>query len=530
MTTGFKPESDGNQKEPAPAGFPAGVHASQGNSRPNVHQRFGTSLFPVICLIISGKWIDHSCSRGESLATPADRQAVCRLFPPDVAQQFAGSPPQGRDNVQLEYQQSLVMQQYQLQAQYQMLQYGKMQHPGQMMPMMPLGGGYPGYGQSAHITVETMHAQNIDELKRFVSMVDPVDVKRVIEQCKMVPREMAYTSLIQMAGKMRQVQKAVAIFEAMTDSKHAVKPNMYSYTALISALARVGDWKLAEKYFSEMSTRAETDPSVAPNRVTFSSMISVYEKAGMFDSAIQVYERQIEAKIRPDLITYMAVLGACKASGEEKAMQRAAEIIDDMHASNLTATSMTYLNVIAACENHPQIALRMLRSMTKRNVEITPGIYNSVMNALYTGRLKDEAVQLAKSADRASVRLNHVFFDSVLKLCSEAGDYHSADALHRIMIRSGMRMSPQIAGLILCAHMQGNDSVEVIEQLNDRFRADGVIPLLPARKEVVECVHEVLSNTNNTVNDGLTTKVAYELSDMSAHSILDSSDVVDAPH
>ena len=416
------------------------------------------------------------------------------------------------------------MQQYQLQAQYHMHQYGMMQHPSQMMPMMMMGGDYHGYAQ-APLNVEMMHAQNIDELKRFVSMVNPADVKRVIEQSKMVPREMAYTSLIQMAGKMRQVQKAVAIFEAMNGSKHAVKPNMYSYTALISALARVGDWKLAEKYFSEMTARAETDPSVAPNCVTFSSMISVYEKAGKFDLAIQLYERQIKAKIQPDLITYMSVLGACKGSGEEKMLERAAEIIEDMHASDLTATSTTYLAVMGACESHPQIALRILQGMTKRRVDITPGIYNAVMHALYNGGLKDDAVELAKRADRASVRLNHVFFDSVIKLCSEAGDYMSADIMHRIMIKSGMRMSPQIAGLILCAHMQGNDSVDQIERLNNRFRVEcGVVPLLPARKEVVECVHEVLTNTNSSVKGGLAAdKAAYELSDKSTLSDVDAT-------
>lgn len=456
-----------------------------------------------------------------SIRRPLTRETRCSFSLP-IAAQFAGMP-HVQNNAQMGYQQSLAMQQYQLQAQYQMLQYGMMQHPGQMMPMMMMPRGYHEYGQPP-LTIETMQAQNIDELKRFVTMVDPADVKRVIEQSKMVPREMAYTSLIQMAGKMRQVQKAVAIFEAMTDSKHAVKPNMYSYTALISALARVGDWELAEKYFSEMTRRAETDPSVAPNCVTFSSMISVYEKAGKFDAAIQLYERQIEAKIQPDLITYVSVLGACKGAGDEKALERAAEIIEDMHASDLTATSTTYLSLLGACESHPQIALRVLRSITMRRLDITPSIYNAVMHALYKGGLKDEAVELAKRAGRASVRLNHVFFDSVIKLCSEAGDYMSADLLQHIMIKSGMRMSPQIAGLILSAHMQGNDSVEAIECLNDCFRAEhGVIPLLPARKEVVECVHEVLTNTNITVKGGLTAEKAADLSDKSTYSEVDTT-------
>jgi len=39
--------------------------------------------------------------------------------------------------------------------------------------------------------------------------------------------------------------------------------------------------------------------------------------------------------------------------------------------------------------------------------------------------------------------------------------------------------------------MQGNDSVEAIERLNQQFKAEDIVPLLPARKEIVECVDEI---------------------------------------
>lgn len=67
---------------------------------------------------------------------------------PSIAAQFAGMP-HVQNNAQMGYQQSLAMQQYQLQAQYQMLQYGMMQHPGQMMPMMMMPRGYHEYGAAA---------------------------------------------------------------------------------------------------------------------------------------------------------------------------------------------------------------------------------------------------------------------------------------------------------------------------------------------------------------------------------------------
>ena len=145
--------------------------------------------------------------------------------------------------------------------QYQQLQYEQLMQYQNMLQYQSMMFQQNGGGEFHHkplSTVDTMHANNIDELKRFVGMVAPGDVKRVIEQSRITPREMAFTSLIQMAGKMRQIEKAVAIFEAMKDSKFDVKPNMYSYTALISAISRVGDWELAEEYFAEMEARSDT--------------------------------------------------------------------------------------------------------------------------------------------------------------------------------------------------------------------------------------------------------------------------------
>jgi pentatricopeptide repeat protein len=299
-----------------------------------------------------------------------------------------------------------------------------------------------------------------------------------------------------------------------------VRPNMYSYTALISALARVGDWESAEKYFAEMNELSKTDPTVTPNRVTFSSMISAYEKAKKYDSAIAMYEQQLEAKIQPDLITYLSVIGACQASRDEKALRRAVDILENMHSSNLTGTPIMYFNLLAACVDHWEVAVQVLQGMQKHGVEVTPNMYNSVMQSLFLARQKDQAVDLAKQVDKNSVRLNHVFFDSVLKLCSDHGDFKSADAIHSIMVKSQVQVSPQCAGLIISAHMQGNNCIKAIESLSEEFEKAGVLPVLPARKEVVACVSEVLATEGDAPM--LASSKTCEFSDISVQSEIDT--------
>jgi pentatricopeptide repeat protein len=69
------------------------------------------------------------------------------------------------------------------------------------------------------------------------------------------------------------IPQALEIFHAMRDRKD-VKPNTFSYSALISALARAGRWKEAETFFNELQGLAEEDEYCKPNTVTYAAMIS----------------------------------------------------------------------------------------------------------------------------------------------------------------------------------------------------------------------------------------------------------------
>ena len=78
---------------------------------------------------------------------------------------------------------------------------------------------------------------------------------------------------VQFVSKLRQPEKAAEIFEAM-ESKANVKPNAFSYSALISALGRMGQWQDAERYFLQMKECSENDPTCKPNAIAYASMIT----------------------------------------------------------------------------------------------------------------------------------------------------------------------------------------------------------------------------------------------------------------
>ncbi len=89
----------------------------------------------------------------------------------------------------------------------------------------------------------------------------------------------------------------------------------FSYSALISACGRAGRWQQAEQLFWELQQKATQDPSARPNTVTYSALISAYEKGGQLEKALAAFRQQLAACVEPDLITYSSLISACERAG-----------------------------------------------------------------------------------------------------------------------------------------------------------------------------------------------------------------------
>lgn len=128
---------------------------------------------------------------------------------------------------------------------------------------------------SSSNAASTVGAVDMEQLKASVLAAEAGtgEVAKVIQGACFTPRHNAFTTLLQLASKARQPEKAIEIFEAM-QAHSGIAPNKFTYSALISAQARVGKWEQAEKYFNEMREKAKTDPTLLPNTVTYAALIS----------------------------------------------------------------------------------------------------------------------------------------------------------------------------------------------------------------------------------------------------------------
>lgn len=187
-------------------------------------------------------------------------------------------------------------------------------------------------------------AWDMETLKAMIrySVAGRGDVKRAIETCTFRPREQAFTTLINLCGRLRDWKKAVEVFEAMKGLR-GVRANTYTYSALISACSSAGEWEEAVEVFESMKEAAASDPGCRPNHVTYSALITACERGGKFGKAIELYDEMLMHSIAPDKITFISALSACEKCEN---WERAESILEAMHAQGLPGTSGVYVELL----------------------------------------------------------------------------------------------------------------------------------------------------------------------------------------
>ncbi|EFN59867.1 hypothetical protein CHLNCDRAFT_133694 [Chlorella variabilis] len=292
----------------------------------------------------------------------------------------------------------------------------------------------------------------MDVLKARIMEAAPGEVQGVISSVQFVPRAAAFTSLIQM-------------------------PNTFSYSALISALARAGRWQEAERYFQELAAKAQRHPDMQPNTVTYAALISAYEKGGQLDRALAAFERQLAADVAPDLITYSSLITACERAGS---LGQASCLLDQLHGSGLVGNHQLYHGLLSACQvaGRWELAVEVFLGMQCATMRPTAHTVGLLLGTLCEAGQAGHALCLLCEALRGRYELGPSAYHAVLQLLAGLGDWRAALGVYRAMqlVKAGPDASS--AGLIVAACMHGGNQA-LAAQLAGEFVAQGLLQPAP---------------------------------------------------
>jgi pentatricopeptide repeat protein len=155
-------------------------------------------------------------------------------------------------------------------------------------------------------------------------------------------------------------KRAIDFLESMS-KKHGLKPDVISYSTAAAAVAsglplEDAQWRTCVGLLDIMAERG-----IAPDKFTYSSVITCCAKAGRAAEALRVFWRMEEGDVSPNVITYSGVLRACanaKISPQDGGqMQYSTEALQllarmrEQHTPPISADITCINDAMASCVN-----------------------------------------------------------------------------------------------------------------------------------------------------------------------------------
>lgn len=256
--------------------------------------------------------------------------------------------------------------------------------------------------------------------------------------------------------------------------------NVFVASALVDMYSKAGAIKYAEDMFSQMKER---------NSVTYTTMILGYGQHGMGERAISLFLSMQESGIKPDAITFVAVLSACSYSG---LVDEGLKIFEDMReVYNIQPSSEHYCCITDMLGRVGRVneAYEFVKGLGEEgNIA---ELWGSLLGSC---RLHGE-LELAETVSERLAKLdkgkNFSGYEVLLSnMYAEEQNWKSVDRVRRGMREKGLkkevgRSGIEVAGYVNCfvsrdqEHPHSGEIYDAIDGLAKDMRGNSFLTTLP---------------------------------------------------
>lgn len=188
--------------------------------------------------------------------------------------------------------------------------------------------------------------------------------------------------------------------------------------------------------------------------IIYNSMLDVLISLNEFEKANDVYKMISKyPEVVPDQITFNTLIkGACKS----KDFDKAEKYFNDMRLNNLKPNRITYNSImdLTVKLKNMKMSLYFIDLMQKDQISADGFTYSIILNGL---KLNDSSPDLVKSSLKKikkvillnEFRLDEIFFNSVLDVCSKYGFYKEMEEFYNLIKENNVRESAITLGIMI---------------------------------------------------------------------------------
>lgn len=174
----------------------------------------------------------------------------------------------------------------------------------------------------AQLPTQMDHLINLDEILSALKQTTSAEgLHEVMANWK---GKLSFRLMMSLLKEERDWQRSLALHDWMLE-EGGYRASTFGYNIVIRNVLKNRRWTLGEGLVSEM-----IEKKVAPDKFTYSTLISSFGKAGKFDSALMWLHRMEEKGITPDLVTFSTVI---VLAGKLKNFTRAVSLFSKMRVA-----------------------------------------------------------------------------------------------------------------------------------------------------------------------------------------------------
>jgi len=237
---------------------------------------------------------------------------------------------------------------------------------------------------------------------------------------------------------------------------------------LIYGCAKSNCLALAEQVFEKMIQQR-----IQPTVVTYSSMIDACAKCNNLDRAHELFRAMTARGLQPDVVAYSSLIDTCAKSGKG-ALEQAEVLFAEMRQRKIQPNLVTYNSLIFACSRAGSTARaeELFKEMISYGVRPNVATYSSRIGSCET---VEEAVGIFEEMEEAQISPDGATYCVLIDVCRRCGDEDKANELNReLALVSALDASEK------SAQMQSQNNFGAHGSSKTKSKWEGLIATRPA--------------------------------------------------
>lgn len=282
------------------------------------------------------------------------------------------------------------------------------------------------------------------------------------------PNIVTYNTIMDFHCSRGDFEKAQSIFINLQESE--IEPDNFTFSILIKGIKNMKEPSLEICIcFYEMYKTS----TIAKDIIMFNSLLDVFISMGDIGKAHEIYNDLLkQPEYTPDQITFNTLIkGCCKV----KDFPNALRYYNEMRRNNLIPNRITFNSLMDLAVKIQDLnnCLFFVDEMQKDDISPDGYTYSIILNGLKQNSspvelVKDCLANIQKVIEAKEFRLDEIFFNSILDVCSKYELYDQMNTFYELMKKSEVAESSVTFGIIIKAFGK-NGEFEKAYQIFERM-------------------------------------------------------------